>query len=117
MAEVKKTKKVYFNELLKIVKGNVELENFINHEIELLNKKGSNKTPSKNQIANESIKVAILEVLTENAKPLTISDIQNANENLATLSNQKISALLTQLVNESKVVRTIDKKKAYFTVA
>ena len=117
MAEIKKTKKVFYTELLEVVKGNEELTNFINHEIELLDKKASNKTPSKNQVANESIKDTIIGVLVEVAKPLTISDIQAQNETLAELSNQKISALLTQLVNEQKVVRTVDKKKAYFTVA
>ena len=42
---------------------------------------------------------------------------QTANDELAEFSNHKISALLTQLVNENKVVRTVDKKRAYFTVA
>lgn len=117
MAEIKKTKKVIFNELLEIVKGNEELENFINHEIELLDKKSNSKTPSKTQVANESIKNTILNVLINGAKAMTISDIQTQNTELAELSNQKISALLTQLVNEQKIVRTVDKKKAYFTVA
>lgn len=117
MAEIKKTKKVFFNELLEIVKGNVELETFITHEIELLERKNNNKMPSKTQIANESIKDTILQVLVESATPLTISDIQTQNETLAELSNQKISALLTQLVKDQKVNRILDKKKAYFTVA
>ena len=117
MAEIKKTKKIYFNELLKVVKGNEELENFIQHELELLDKKSSSKTPSKTQIENESIKSTILNVLVENAKQMTITDIQSANSELAEFSNQKISALLTQLINESKVIRIVDKKKAYFTIA
>jgi len=117
MAEIKKTKKVFYNELLEIVKGNVELETFINHEIELLEKKASSKAPSKTQIANESIKDTIKNVLIESARPMTISDIQAQNVELAELSNQKISALLTQLITEKAVVRTVDKKKAYFTIA
>lgn len=117
MAEIKKTKKIYFNELLEIVKGKEELENFIQHELELLNKKSSSKTPSKTQIENESIKSTILNVLVENAKQMTITDIQSANSELAEFSNQKISALLTQLINEKKVIRLVDKKKAYFTIA
>lgn len=117
MAETKKiTKKEYFSKLKEIVKDNVELTNFIDHEIELLNKKSVNKAPSKTQIENENIKNDIVKVLTEMAKPLTITDIQSANANLANLSNQKISALLTQLVNANIVVRTTDKKKAYFSL-
>lgn len=117
MAEIKKTKRVFYNELLEVVKGNDELVNFINHEIELLDKKANSKTPSKTQIANESIKETIKGVLTANGKPMTITDLQENNTELANLSNQKISALLTQLVNEKIVVRTVDKKKAYFTIA
>ena len=117
MAEIKKlTKKDYFSQLKEIVKDNVELVNFINHEIELLDKKASSKTPSKTQIANESIKDKIVSVLVEMARPATITDIQENSNELAELSNQKISALLTQLVNAEIVVRTVDKKKAYFTV-
>lgn len=116
MAEIKKTKRVYFNELLEIVKDNKELVEFLNHEIELLDKKANSKTPSKTQIENESIKKVIVEVLTESDRPLTITEIQNTNEKLVALSNQKISALLTQLVNETIVVRTIEKKKAYFSI-
>lgn len=115
MAEIKKTKKVYFNEILEIVKGNSDLENFVNHEIELLDKKNLSKAPTKVQIENESIKETILEVLINSDRKMTISDIQNANEELSSYSNQKISALLTQLVNEKKVERTLEKKKAYFS--
>lgn len=115
MAEIKKTKKVYFTEILEIVKGNSDLENFVNHEIELLDKKNLSKAPTKVQIENESIKETILEVLINSDRKMTISDIQNANEELSSYSNQKISALLTQLVNEKKVERTLEKKKAYFS--
>lgn len=115
MAEIKKTKKVYFTEILEIVKGNSDLENFVNHEIELLDKKDLSKAPTKVQIENESIKETILEVLINSDRKMTISDIQNANEELSSYSNQKISALLTQLVNEKKVERTLEKKKAYFS--
>lgn len=116
MAEKKITKKEYFSQLREIVKDNENLVNFIDHELELLNKKSNSKTPSKTQIENENIKNEIVKVLTEMEKPLTITDIQNSNENLAQFSNQKISALLTQLVNAKIVVRTVDKKKAYFSL-
>ena len=116
MAEKKITKKEYFSQLREIVKDNENLVNFIDHELELLNKKSNSKTPSKTQIENENIKNEIVKVLTEMEKPLTITDIQNSNENLAQFSNQKISALLTQLVNAKIVVRTVNKKKAYFSL-
>ena len=33
------------------------------------------------------------------------------------VSNQRVTALLTQLVKTEEVVRTVDKKKAYYTKA
>ena len=36
------------------------------------------------------------------------TDLQSANETLANLSNQKISALLKKLVDSNKVAKTID---------
>lgn len=36
---------------------------------------------------------------------------------MAQYSNQKLSALLKQMVDNGEVVRTMDKKKAYFEVA
>jgi hypothetical protein len=111
------TKRDYFNELKGIVANREDLVAFIDHELELLDKKASVKTPSKTQIENENIKNVIVATLIDLGKPSTITDIQNANTDLANLSNQKISALLTQLVKDNKVVRTVDKKKAYFTIS
>lgn len=121
MTEKKLTQKDYFNMIIELAQENnrKDIVDFCLGRIELLNKKSSSKTPSKNQIANENLKTIILNVLSENAKPMTISEIQASNEELSTdngISNQKVSALLTQLINVDKVVRTIDKKKAYFSI-
>ena len=115
MAEIKKmTKKDYFNVIKELVIDRQDLVDFIDHEIELLNKKSSKTSPTKTQIENEKIKSVIVETLTNIGDYATITDIQGANETLANLSNQKVSALLTQLVNDKIVVRMVDKKKAYF---
>ena len=115
--EKKITKKERFMELKELVSDRTDLVEFLNHEIELLNKKASVKTPSKTQIENENIKNVIVNVLANGNKPMTITEIQENDSTLATLSNQKVSALLTQLVKDNKVVRTVDKKKAYFTIS
>ena len=88
--------------------------NFINHEIELLSKKRVSGTLTKTQVENEKIKEVIVNTLTELARFVTITELQSANEELATLSNQKISALLKQLVDNKVVNKQVDKKKAYF---
>lgn len=117
MAETKKlTKKDYFKELKEIVAeiGRTDLVDFIDHEIELLTKKGSKSTPTKTQVENEAIKEEIVATLVELGKYVTITEIQGANLELERLSNQKISALLKQLVDTNVVEKVIDKKKAYF---
>ena len=120
MANVKKmTKRDYFNSLLALdeVKSNPKLVDFINHELELLDKKNSaDKKPTAQQTANDSIKVAILDNMVE-GKMYTITDIIKSVPECAELTNQRVSALVRQLKDEGKVVRTEDKRKAYFSLA
>ena len=119
MTDTKKmTKRDYFNALLGIaeVKANDELVQFIEHELELLAKKNSSeKKPTAVQVANEGIKSVIVETLAENGgKMMTISEMQKVNAELGEMSNQRISALVRQLINDGKVERIEDKRKAYF---
>ena len=80
---------------------------FVEHEIELLeNKKSSVRKPTANQVANENFMNVIVEVLEQTNKPMTISEIQEHNESLALLTNQRVSALLTKLISSGTVVRT-----------
>ena len=115
----KVTKRDNFNALLKIeeVASNEQLVEFINHELELLDKKSASHTTAKtaNQKANEEIKKTIISELVRLGKS-TISDIQKNSEELAEYSNQKLSALVKQLVDNGEVTKTVDKKKSYFEV-
>ena len=110
------TKKEMFTMIKAQVKDNVEMVAFIDHEIELLDKKASNKKATKTQEANVGIKSTILAVL-EGAKPMTVTEMQGASAELGELSNQKVSALVRQLVEAGKVVKTIDKKVSRFSLA
>ena len=110
------TKRMVLEHLIENYANDTMVVDYAKHEIELLDKKASNKTPTKTQVENENIKNVIVEVLTNTTSPMTITDITNANDKLVELSNQKISALLTQLINANLVVRTSDKKKAYFSI-
>lgn len=117
MAETKRlTKKDYFTQLKEIVKDNVELVAFIDNELDLLSKKNSKSTMSKTQVENENIKKVIVNALTEIDTPVTITELQKANENLAIYSNQKISALLKQLVDNEIVKKVVEKKVARFYI-
>lgn len=116
MTNKKVTKREKF-EMLKAmseVQANPMLMEFIDHELELLAKKNaSEKKPTAQQVANEGLKEVILNVLTENGGMMTITDIQKSAAELAELSNQRISALVRQMVGIS-VERVEDKRKAYF---
>lgn len=112
------TKRDRFNQLLTIeaVKSNPDLVAFIEHEIELLAKKNaSDKKPTATQVANNSIKEVILATL-ESGKAYTITEMQKANADLADLSNQKISALVRQLIADNLVRKEEIKRKAYFSL-
>lgn len=123
MTNKKMTKRDYFNGLLGVIENHKDsIENyedfkaFIEREIELLNKKRSNSKPTKTQIENEKIKEKILEVLTDVNEVMTISELMTA-DGLENYSNQKLSVLCHQLVNEYKVVNTKVKKVSYFKIA
>lgn len=77
------------------------------------------KKPTAQQTANEGIKAVIAEVLSAVGKPVTISELMQADERLSPLvmSPQKISALVSQMVKAGAVVRTEEKRKAYFALA
>ena len=123
MENKKMTKKETINLLIDVLMGNQEVEDmqifvdFLVHERELLEKKSSNSGQTKTQKENEVIKEKIVATLRGLDRPVLITEIQGANAELANYSNQKISALLTQLVNAEIVKREVDKKKAYFTLA
>ena len=109
-----------------IVKGIVEASNHpqtaelvakIENELTLLAKKNSaEKKPTAQQVVNDSVKQAIIDGM-EHGVPYTITDIIKSVPACAELTNQRVSALMRQLKDAGVVVRTEDKRKAYFTLA
>lgn len=77
-------------------------------------------TPSKadkaKAEADEVLNGIIRMVLDEAESPICIADMQKQSEELAALSNQKMSALLKKMVDSGAVTKTIQKKKAYFSL-
>jgi predicted transcriptional regulator len=115
------TKKMTKREMFEQIKANYDLTTeevaFINHELELLAKKNSaEKKPTAVQVANEGIKQSIVDGM-EVGKKYTITDIMKSIDACAELSNQRVSALVRQLVTDGVVVRTEEKRKAYFSLA
>ena len=99
-----------------VVKANPTYVAYLENELALLDKKAQNKKATKTQEQNVGIKATILEVLTTIGSG-TVTDIQNGNEELSALSNQKVSARVRQLVESGKVVKSTDKKKSIFSLA
>lgn len=98
------------------VAENAMLVEFIDHEVELLTKKNSaDKKPTAQQVANAGIATAIVEGMEPN-RLYTVTEVIKSIPACADLTNQRVSALLRQLVEAGKVKRTEDKRKAYFSL-
>lgn len=116
------TKRESFKMIIEVLENNdrADLVEVMNHEIELLDKKKASGKMTKTQTENVGIKEIILQALTTANEPITITDLLKNNVELydATAgSNQKVSALMTQLKKENRVVRTTNGKKALFSIA
>ena len=111
-----KTKREYFAELKTIVADNADLVAFIDHEVELLNKK--NAAPKKataKQVENEHFKDIILAY--DFTDKMTVGQIMKDILGDYELSNQRVTAIVSQLVEDNSLIRTVDKRKAYFSKA
>lgn len=119
----KMTKKEMFAMVAKVVENSevankAEMLEFLAHEVELLEKKNSKTGQTKTQKENEVLMVQLLEALKEFKKPVSVSEfMKGSSHEVATLSNQKLSALFKKLVEAGKVVKTTEKKKSLFSVA
>lgn len=123
MAEKKITKRMVVEMMLadEHIVGNEQFKAYLENELELLKKKAENKKATKTQEANVEIKADILEVMAHMA-PSTATEIMNAVKSVdtvkyATLTNQRVSALLRQLIEDNKVVKSVDKKVSKFALA
>lgn len=125
MAEKKITKREMFEKLLKLdeIKNNEVYTQFIEKQIELLNRKGSTTGERKltdAQVQNEQLKADILALMDEIAKPISITymvvkfaDKYGTEEK--PLTNQRVSQLVTQLRKSGEVKRTEESGKAVFS--
>lgn len=111
----KMTKRDYFNNIKNKYPLTEDEVKFIDHEIELLDKKNSaDKKPSKEQVANATASASLLDWM-EVGKAYTIGDMIKSCPICEGLSNPKVTALLRPLKDNGSVVRTEEKRKVYFT--
>ena len=94
---------------------------FLEHEMELLAKKNAPKDGVKKltpaQEANEATKSAICDFLAERGEPMTITQMIKEVPECNGLTNQKVSALVRQLVDALTLKRNEVKGVAWFSLA
>ena len=76
-------------------------------------KNSAERKPTAKQTENVGIKAAIVAGMEPDVL-YTAADVAKAHEGLTV---QRVSALLTQLVNEGAIIRTEDKRKNYYSLA
>lgn len=121
MANNKKmTKKDYFKQIMSKYPLTTDEIKFVEHEIELLDKKNVNKSGEKNLTAkqkeNEGHKTTIAELL-EGSEGMTISEMLKVGNFPEEMTNQRLSAIVRQMIESGVIVRTEKNRKAYFSLA
>ena len=111
------TKREMFTAIRAIVADNEEMVAFLDHEIELLDRKASSiRKPTKVQIENTAYKATIVEYLTVTDRPMSIKEMQAEIADLAGLTNQRITHLLTDLVKAETLTKEYIKKVPYYSI-
>lgn len=102
-----------------------DMNAYCENELALLAKKKS--STSKAAKANAETRMALAEIilatLANAGKPMTVSEMQTANDELrvsadgSPISNQRITSVCYALVETTQLVNTKEKKKSYFSIA
>ena len=132
MTNTKMTKRELFNLTKSAINGDLvlsaeqtdKLNEFIDHELDLLNRKRSTGKSKSNEkqvalmekvfqaLETETEKVTVSTLLVRHPEQLTDPDHDNM-----VMSNQKCSAMLKKLVDLGKVEKVVEKKVSFFKIA
>jgi hypothetical protein len=115
MTNTKMTKREILNSMLanSVIAENPTFKAYCEHELELLDNKKANKTPTKTQIENELLKGKILDLMSEDIC-YTCTNIVKVLCDERVQSTQKGTALLKSLADEGKVEIIRDKKSTFY---
>lgn len=121
------TKSQRFEDIVSLLNGQpakygttvTDAEQFIAHEMELLSKKNSSETrkPTDTQKANEKYRALICEFLSLADSGKTCTEIARGVDELNEFNNQKVAALMRQLVESGAVTKSTVKGKSLFAIA
>lgn len=127
MANIKVTKTQRFEDIKGMLTGEVtypdrtsieEAIAFIDHEIELLAKKNSGeRKETDTQRANAKYRQLIAEFLAIQTEGRTCTEIAKGVSELSDFNNQKVAALMRQMVEEGIVRKATVKGKSLFSLA
>ena len=98
---------------------------YCENELALLAKKkaGTSKASIERAEIRNTLADIVLEVLTEKGIPMTVSEMQTADDRLRVaengepISNQRITSVCYSLVESAQLINTKEKKKSYFSIA
>ena len=65
----------------------------------------------------EAIAETIVQALASAEMPITMAELKEADESLASYTTQRLSAIMAKLVERGQVVKTIEKRKAMYSLA
>lgn len=103
-----------------VIASNDTYKKFLENERDLLQKKSENRKATSRQTENVEIKEVILEVLgrvgSGRAGEIQLAVQATDKEKFATLTNQRVSAILRQMIEEGTVRKTVDKKVSTFSL-
>ena len=102
-----------------------DMTTYCENELALLAKKkaGTSKAAMERAEVRNALADIVTEVLTENGKPMTVSEMQTADDRLRVaengepISNQRVTSVCYALVEKGVVINTKEKKKSYFAMA
>ena len=118
----KLTKRDYFNILREAYPQTADTYDavigFIDLELELLSKKtAADKKPTATQVANDGFKTSIAAVMSaEPTRLFTITELIKSVPEIVDLTNQRVSAIVRQMVKDGTLDRVEEKRKAYFRI-
>ena len=122
---MKKTNKEMFSALIAIVANaqmsendRTEMTDFLNAKIEQIEKKANTVTKADREKAELNAKLTqlVIDGLTELDKPVKISELIKGYEPLNAYSTQKLTPIITALVDNGKVERAVVKREKLYSI-
>ena len=112
------TKRENFLAIRELVIDHQELVDFIDHEVDLLDKKRTTpRKPTKTQLENVAFAEDIMNTFEEVDGLITMKELFEVCKPLEGLTTQRVTHILTGLIKEGKAKREIIKKVRYYGLA